>query len=196
MTIEHDLPEFAELGALLRQGPSAVSDEAPPASLWAGIEAALEVEGAPVVQLAHRRLLRARRTAIAVAAVAAVGLIGVPLGLALRSASPDPVVADLAALEGFEGSGRAELTGRDLEVALQGLEPVKGEFYELWLLRLDGGELTDLKALGTIDDEGEFHIDDDVDLSKFNVVDVSLEPDDGNPKHSGVSVLRGELPRA
>jgi hypothetical protein len=35
---------------------------------------------------------------------------------------------------------------------------------------------------------------DGLDLSAYPLVDVSVEPLDGNPAHSGVSVARGELP--
>jgi anti-sigma-K factor RskA len=33
----------------------------------------------------------------------------------------------------------------------------------------------------------------DLDLGRFPLVDVSVEPLDGDPTHSGVSVARGEL---
>ena len=33
----------------------------------------------------------------------------------------------------------------------------------------------------------------DLDLAEFPLVDVSVEPLDGNPTHSGDSVARGEL---
>ena len=42
-------------------------------------------------------------------------------------------------------------------------------------------------------DAGRFELPDGVDLAKYPVVDVSEEPLDGNPAHSGVSVLRGTI---
>jgi hypothetical protein len=36
---------------------------------------------------------------------------------------------------------------------------------------------------------------DDLDLTTYPVVDVSVEPMDGDPAHSGLSVARGSLTR-
>lgn len=200
MATEPDLPEFDEVAAILRRGPSDVVDETPPDSLWAAIEAGLADDGgagagaAGVIDLAARRRVRLR-IATAVAAVAAVLLVGVPLALSLRDSSPETV--ELAALPGYEGfGGEAELDGRDLAVDLTGVQPQAGEFYEVWLLEIEGGQLKDLVALGTIDASGHYKISQSVDLSRYNTVDVSIEPDDDNPAHSGVSVVRGELPLA
>lgn len=197
MAIEHDLPEFGEVAAILRRGPSDVVYETPPDTMWAAIEAGLAEGGgggALVVDLDARRRARLR-IASAVAGVAAVLLVGVPLALSLRGSSAETV--ELAALPGYEGiGGRAELDGRDLVVDLTGVQPKQGEFYEVWLLQIEGGELQDLVALGTIDASGHYKISQSVDLSRFNTVDVSVEPDDGDPAHSGKSMLRGELPLA
>jgi len=196
VAIEHDLPEFGEVAAILRRGPSDVVYETPPDTMWAAIEAGLSEGGggAEVVDLAARRRARLR-IASAVAGIAAVLLVGVPLALSLQDSSSETV--ELAALPGYEGfGGRAELDGRDLVVDLTGAEPKEGEFYEVWLLEIRGGELQDLVALGTIDASGHYKISQSVDLSRFNTVDVSVEPDDGDPAHSGKSVVRGELPLA
>jgi hypothetical protein len=40
---------------------------------------------------------------------------------------------------------------------------------------------------------GRFTVPAGVNLTDYPVVDVSLEPLDGNPAHSGTSVLRGTL---
>jgi anti-sigma-K factor RskA len=63
----------------------------------------------------------------------------------------------------------------------------------VWLVDLEAGRLV---ALGTLDDDGraELAVPAGVDLSDYPEVDVSLEPDDGDPQHSGDSVLRGDLP--
>jgi anti-sigma-K factor RskA len=39
----------------------------------------------------------------------------------------------------------------------------------------------------------EFELPPDLDLTQFPIVDVSVEPLDGVPTHSGDSVARGEL---
>ncbi len=151
----------------------------------------------PAVSLSDRRTGRSRRgeyTAMIVGVAAALLLVGVPLVLALRSSdSNERPEAELEALAGFEGGGWAGLDDRVLTVDAKGLAPVEGSLYELWLLKFEDDELSDLVWLGVIADNGTYTIDPDVDLSAFDVVDISIEPDDGNPDHSGDSVLRGEL---
>lgn len=146
---------------------------------------------AAVVSLEARRWSR-KRFAVFTAVAAAVLLVAIPIALAVGGSSPE-FTAELAALGGFDGEGRAELTDRTLEVDLEGLTAPDGSFYELWLLDLTGGELQDLRSLGRVSADGSFVIPADVDLDQFSVVDVSIEPDDGNPDHSGDSVLRGDL---
>ena len=78
---------------------------------------------------------------------------------------------------------------RHLQVDVDGLADAQG-FYEVWLLRPD---LSGLQPLGTTEGSGDFVVPDGLDLSSYSIVDISLEPLDGNPDHSGKSVLRGEL---
>ena len=65
-------------------------------------------------------------------------------------------------------------------------------FYELWLLG-DNGQLV---ALGTfrVDRQGNATVQVPlaVDPSNFRYFDISRQPNNGDPKHSGDSVLRGE----
>ena len=53
---------------------------------------------------------------------------------------------------------------------------------------------TTLVSLGPLRPDGIYDIPPGVDPSRFPIVDVSVEPVDGDPTHSGDSVLRGELP--
>jgi anti-sigma-K factor RskA len=81
---------------------------------------------------------------------------------------------------------------RSLVVDTTGLPPADG-FYEVWLLDLEQGRMV---ALGALDDtgRGRLTVPEGVRLGDYPEVDVSLEPDDGDPAHSGDSVLRGPLP--
>lgn len=64
-------------------------------------------------------------------------------------------------------------------------------FREVWLIKADGSALISLGVLnGT---EQTFPIPADVNLNDFVLVDVSQEPMDGKPGHSGDSIVRGEL---
>lgn len=70
---------------------------------------------------------------------------------------------------------------------------------ELWLIRPDAnGEVADIVSLGLVDpsDPGTFEIPSTYDPAQFSVVDISVEPRDGQPTHSGRSILRGALVQA
>ena len=69
--------------------------------------------------------------------------------------------------------------------------PTGEGFREVWLLKPD---VSGLVSLGTLDGtSGRFDLPDGLDLSQYSVVDVSEEQFDGNPSHSGDSIVRGPL---
>ena len=186
---DHEDLEMAELGALFeRTRPGEVVWEAPPEQLWDRIAVAVEEPPAAVEPLARRRrtwwTVGAAAAAIAVVAVAA---------LVLRRDNAD-VIAEVE-LEQLDdsGSGRAELLDRNgsyqMRVETEGLDPADG-YLELWLL---DSSATRLVSLGPLRDDGLYDVPTGVDPAEFPVVDVSVEPVDGDPTHSGQSVLRGQL---
>ena len=65
------------------------------------------------------------------------------------------------------------------------------EFYELWLL----GEKGELIALGSFrvppDGSSTIEVPLPVDPDRYRYFDVSIQPENGDPQHSGRSVLRG-----
>jgi hypothetical protein len=62
---------------------------------------------------------------------------------------------------------------------------------EVWLIRTDG---TGLISIGFLDGtSGRFDIPSGIDLVQYGLVDVSAEADNGDPGHSGDSIVRGEL---
>ncbi|GEA86667.1 anti-sigma factor [Cellulomonas cellasea] len=151
---------------------------------------------APVVAL------RRRRTAW-VAAAAAAGLVVGAVGGAvwmdrLRADERAAVVAEVAldALPGWSASGDAFVEQasdgtRTLVVTLEG-EVDDGGYREVWLIDRD---VTKLVSLGVLEgSDGRFSIPAGLDLAEFPVVDVSEEPFDGDPAHSGDSIIRGVLP--
>ena len=71
----------------------------------------------------------------------------------------------------------------------KGLDPDDG-YLELWLI---DPTVTRLVSLGPLRTDGIYDIPAGVDPAAFPIVDVSVEPVDGDPTHSGDSVLRGEL---
>ncbi len=82
---------------------------------------------------------------------------------------------------------------RSLTVDVQGLALPADSFYQVWLI--DKG-VTKMVAVGVLNtaEHGTFDVPSSLDLSAFPVVDVSLQPMNGNPAHSSVSVVRGVLP--
>jgi hypothetical protein len=156
---------------------------------------------APVVPLPAQR--RSRRQSVLLAAAAGVVglLIGVGVTAVATSGNDDlPVVAStrLTVLADDSRGGDAEVLsdggGRVLELDVPTLTPDSKGFYEVWLLDKDAKRLVSIGLLdlsqGTT---ARFPIPDDLDLATYPVVDVSVEPADGNPAHSGDSIVRGTL---
>jgi hypothetical protein len=63
---------------------------------------------------------------------------------------------------------------------------------EVWLINVDGVRMVSIGLLAAGDD-GEFAVPMELIDKGYRIVDISVEPDDGDPTHSGVSVARGEL---
>ena len=193
--------DVAELRALIeRARPADIVWEPPPADLWDRIAAKIDQEQAPapatqdavapVVPITGRRR-RAWWVGLGVAAAAVV----VVVTLAITRRGDDATVVAAVELErlGDSGSGRAELVDRDgtfqVRLETEGLDPDDG-YLELWLI---DPTVTQLVSLGPLRTDGIYDIPAGVDPAAFPIVDVSVEPVDGDPTHSGDSVLRGEL---
>ncbi len=197
--------EVAALGATVATARSTdvLELDAPPPAVWQRIADELGLADDPVTSQPDEVVVPLRRSpwrrplvtaaavlATAAAATAVLGSLGGP------GATPaGEVRAPLLALGASAASGEVVLAdsadARSLVVDTTGLPPADG-FYEVWLLDLDGDRMV---ALGVLDDtgRGRLTVPDGVRVSDYPEVDVSLEPDDGDPAHSGDSVLRGEL---
>jgi hypothetical protein len=153
-----------------------------------------------VVSLAARRRGRWPTGLLVAASVAGVVVGSVATSLvSSEDASTPPVAAPvatatLAALPDHAGTGSAEIVegpdGPQLVLDVSGLSPGEG-FYEVWLIDPETSAMVGLGALpGT---RGTFPVPAGLDLSRYSLVDVSIEPYDGDPVHSTDSVVRGEL---
>ncbi|GAB3602198.1 anti-sigma factor [Microbacterium aureliae] len=140
---------------------------------------------------------RLSRLMLALAASAAVVLAVVGTWALIRPAQVVQVAsANLAAFPdhpGAEGSA-VVVEGEDGEkvvrVELEDDEAGTG-YREVWLITADATAIVSLGILeGT---EGEFAVPEDVDIRDYVLVDISQEPEDGDPTHSGDSIVRGEL---
>ena len=132
----------------------------------------------------------------AVAALCAVVLLAAGTGLGvLLDRDPEPATRlVLSPIEGVDpgASGRVGVTSDRVNVRVSGLPPTTdGQFYEMWLLGAD----KQLVGLGSFrvgeDGTATLKLPLPVNPDQFSYFDISLEPGDGNPGHSGVSVLRG-----
>ena len=168
----------------------------------APIDAPVDPAAAPVVELdpARRRRSPGRWWWMA-AAAAVVGIVsGVAIGIGL-SQTPGPApqtvlaAAELEPFPGWDARGEAlveqgEDGARTIVVDLDATPPA-GSVREVWLIRSDASGLV---SLGLLDgSSGRFAVPTDIDLGDFSIVDVSAEPLDGQPAHSGDSIVRGEL---
>lgn len=92
------------------------------------------------------------------------------------------------------GQAQLEGSGRKIRIRVSGLAANRsGDFYEAWMMDAKNG----LVSIGSFkvgaDGTAEIDVPVPVDPKTFPVVDISLEPADGAPAHSGKSVLRAEL---
>lgn len=149
--------------------------------------------------LPHHREYARRHLWIAVAAAAAA-VAAIAGGLAVTqpgSRQETLATARLDAFPDWEGaSGEASVAtapdgSRDISVRVDATTAADGEYREVWLLTDDS---TGLISLGVLDgDTGRFTVPDGVELTEFPVIDVSQERLDGDPAHSGDSIVRGSL---
>jgi hypothetical protein len=183
-------PRPEAVAAAGRPAPAAVPPPEPPASQPRASEPA-----APVVPLprSRPRLLLAAAAALVVGAAIGAGAVAFGTrggeGLTVTAAALEP-------LDDSGASGEARVLERSdgslvLDVDLSAAE-LEGEYYEIWLL---DPEVEQLVSLGVVQGGGEVTLElpPGIDLGEYPIVDVSVEPLDGDPAHSGVSVARGEL---
>ncbi len=157
----------------------------------------------PEVVPPRRAATGPRRSSRLVLLAAAVGLfVGVGGTVLVDRLSPPEVdvVAStaLTSLPGQTGSGQAELVVEGgiekLRVSVDTASPGQ-DYRELWLINTDGERMVSLGVLST-SGRGTYSLPAVLSsgLQDYTIVDVSLEPFDGNAAHSRVSVVRGTLP--
>lgn len=198
-------PDLARVEAVLRDiEPDDLVPISPPAIVWdriaAHVDAASAAGDATVVDLTARRRRRTLATVLAAAAAIVVVVAGVAvvgrgdadvIARAELAHDPgfDPIGADADATAELVDATKIRLASAELPADLG--EPAD---LELWLIEADAdGNVVDLVSLGVVGDRAEFPIPDGYDPAVFSVVDISIEPRDGVPTHSGRSILRGPL---
>jgi hypothetical protein len=139
-----------------------------------------------------------RRLALVAVAAAAALVVG-SVAVTRTSDRPDtpPVAApeQTADLEPVEGTGGGKVlmaSGRDevtMTIETHDLPPIRsGQVYYVWLFNPATEKMFPLGVIGP-GGQASFHVPDSL-VGRYQVVDVSLERDDGDPAHSVTSVLR------
>ncbi|SDH58260.1 anti-sigma factor [Agrococcus jejuensis] len=165
------------------------------------LEAAASAGEPPRVRARRRRLPRRVSLRTLVAACVATAIVvggGVGIGTWIAQRPPaETVVASIALdpLESGIGPASASIVERDghrvLVIDADALPQAAGGTLDVWLIDAD---VEGMVNVGTLDaDHAEYVLPDDLDLDAFPIVDVSIEPLDGDPTHSGESVWRGSL---
>lgn len=195
----------------------------PPERVWVGIQArlhaseqALKTKTGAVADLSGdlavvNSVRRGRFAWTALAVAAAVGLV-VGLAVVIANLARDDSTRIVASAElgydqerfdplGAQARGRADLVERGgrhtVELADASLVSAGADAdLEVWLIRPDAqGAVAGLVSLGVIDPDNPtaLEVPSGHDPFVYNVVDISIEPRDGEPGHSGRTILRGPL---
>ncbi|MGW6492787.1 anti-sigma factor domain-containing protein [Streptomyces sp. NPDC055056] len=140
-----------------------------------------------------------RRVRFSVALAACAALLGAAAGStvtwwATRSdstattANGKPLDSLRPASTGY-ASLRGTQTHRSLTINVKGLPSTTG-YFEVWLMNRSH---TKLVSMGVLDPSGRatLPVPENIDLREYSVVDVSIQPYNGKPDHSGKSIVRG-----
>lgn len=182
----------------------------PPDDVWQGIKSAVGAEKdapASVVPLdSKRRTLR--RAFIGVAAAVVAAFLGVVALLSLSDDAEDILATATLAFDplSFDSLGAAAASGANLvsedgRLTVELVDatlpfPGEGADLEVWLIQPDDqGNVVDLISLGVVSptEPESLQVPGSHDPAVYFVVDISVEPRDGDTSHSGRSILRGAL---
>ncbi|MDC5699386.1 anti-sigma factor [Intrasporangium calvum] len=186
--------------------PSPAGWEQPAPQVWDRVAAAIADPAVPAPVAAGVTDVdfpRARRPRVWpwAAGMAAAGLaLGLLTGRALWSESPPPATtvaqAELDTLDTQQRMGEALVvrtdSGVDLRVATATTLDAADGYLEVWLINSDGKRMVSVGVLDAA--SGTFPISQTLLDQGYVVVDISREPFDDRPEHSGDSLARGALP--
>lgn len=182
--------------------PMAEPPAVPPAPRLVPVPRPTEPASAPTPSIAPtvRRARRNRWVAPIAAAVVGIAL-GAGAVIVVQNREGSVTVDATAPLTPVQGGplppsdgqvGTAELVtarnGQQVRVDASALPAPTSTAYEVWLFG-DNGRMVSLGTLA--DGSGAFTVPAGIDTTQYRTVDVSDEPPDGNPAHSGISLIRG-----
>jgi Anti-sigma-K factor rskA len=166
-----------------------------PAALWAQVAMQTGRSGADVAALAPADR---RRVWLGLAAAIVVGF-GISAAVVASRRDRADVVSQATLTNkdldpiGANSSGRADVLRRGanylLHLEVDKLPSEAGNYIEVWMI---DRQVKGMISLGPYHGNGDYVIPQGIDPTRFPIVDVSIEPDDGVPTHSGKSIVRGE----
>jgi len=180
---------------------SAARDDAPDAEVLPLPTAAAATPPRPRPGRARRSAVRrfSSRALVAACVVTALvvgSIVGVGSWIAQRPPAEAVLASiDLAPLADGLDDASASVVERDghrvLVIDAPALPSADGGTLDVWLI---DANVVGMVNVGILDeDHAEYVLPDDLDLGEFPIVDVSIEPLDGDPTHSGASIWRGSL---
>ncbi|HEY6689813.1 MAG TPA: anti-sigma factor [Rubrobacter sp.] len=164
--------------------------------------------GGPPPELKARVLARARgeipatsrgrwRLWVPAAALLAIAVLGAGLLWALTEDSSEgiPLTATVPASEGGgEVSGEVDGGNLQIELVVWGLPKLrKDEYYELWYAKEDGGRISCGTFRAQQGGQTTVNLTAPASAVSYPEIEVTREPDDGDPGSSGEKVLVGDL---
>ena len=177
----------------------------PPPRVWDAIQVEIG-EGASVTPIGDRRTRQRPRLPVTWL-LAAACVLGILLGVGGSSivsrlgGEPEPTdvtvaSAPLAPLDSAQTMGVASLVDRDgglrLDVPDLALDPGDG-FLEVWLINRDLTRMISVGVLPADATEVVLPVSQQLIDEGYVIVDISREPFDDQPAHSGQTLVRGEL---
>lgn len=167
----------------------------PPHAVLAAIRAEAGASARRANRMARPWMLAAAALVLLVAGVGLRSLItgsgadddDVVTAAALSNAGLSP----LAAQSSGQATIHADGQGYSLDLQLSSLPALDNEYFEVWMI---DPAVAKMVSLGPYHGNGVYAVPAGYDPTGYPIVDVSIEPVDGQPVHSGVSALRGVLP--
>lgn len=209
-SFEDDLARFRELAKSAATENHALDE--PSADLWTRIEQAVAENNINDEQWDESlsgvndakdvfAFSRARKALPALIAIAASLVLIVAGAVTLRWEAEDEILREVVMSNegldpaGGESLGAAKLVKLDngaygIKLDLTGVPKPDAGYLELWAIDT---QVKGMVSLGPFEGNGVYRLPSGIDPKTFPVVDISIEPPDGVPTHSGVSILRGQL---
>ena len=133
----------------------------------------------------------------AAAALLLVAILGIGLLRPIIGDSSGEVALRATALApGASGDLRGEKTGENFQIELEVRELPKlrkDEYYEMWYARDDGGRISCGTFRAQPRGQTTVNLTAPVSAVSYPIIEVTREPDDGDPGSSGEKVLVGDL---